>query len=99
MTQHRIDFRGEPSLDPRLSVFDRAVLAVIDQWPGVQRGFDTTIGFPTLSHIETAGPRLTLDLLVASAASRSSLLGAKPQVFFAVARLEEFGYLPVGAVR
>lgn len=96
MTQHRIDFRGQPALDQRLSPFERIVLAAIDQWPGVQRSFDE-IGFPTLSRIETAGPPLTLDLLVQS--TKVGTTGLKPQIFFAVARLEEFGYLPVGAVR
>jgi hypothetical protein len=96
MDQPRIDFRGTPALDIRLSPFEHAVLAVIDQWPGVQRTFDD-IGFPALSHIDGAGPPLTLDLLVQS--TKVGGTGLKPQIFFAVARLEEFGYLPVGAVR
>lgn len=97
MTAHRIDFRGTPALDPRLSPFERTVLTAVDRWPGVQLGFDD-IGMPTLSHIDTAGPRPTLDLLVTDGAS-AQLRNVKPQVFLAVARLEEFGYLPVGAVR
>lgn len=86
----RIDLRATAD-DPRVSTFERQVLKVITDTEGVVVGVDD-IGFPAIAYAAGTAP-LTLNALWIS----SGL--PKPNLFHAVARLEEFGYLPDGAIR
>lgn len=86
----RIDLRAA-SDDPRVSAFEREVLTFIAETDGVVLGVDD-IGFPAIGYVAGTAP-LTLNGLWIS----SGL--PKPNLFHAVARLEEFGYLPDGAIR
>jgi hypothetical protein len=87
-----IALHTNPRTDPRLSSIDLQVLRVIQEWPGVRLGRDD-IGFPVLSYVVGDGLHPTLDRLW----QRTGL--PKSNVFAAVARLEEFNYLPTATIR
>jgi hypothetical protein len=89
--------RTDPGTDPRLSGHDRAVLTAVAAWPGVHVGRDQ-FEMPVLTQVEDGSPKITLDRLVTGGAA-GRFQNEKQQVFLAVARLEDFGYLPSGVVR